>query len=100
MFCFTAPWNIVYKPKILDPFTGHEAKGDLVSEYTAIFKTKGFKLFEPLIEDFNNLMIETSFQDKIDQYLFKLTDDVLISSAQANDFTKAVKEELSIITVE
>ena len=27
VFAFTAPWNIVYMPKLLDPLTGHEAKG-------------------------------------------------------------------------
>ena len=31
---FCAPWNIVYIPKVMDPFTGHEAKGDYVTEFT------------------------------------------------------------------
>lgn len=35
---FTAPWNIVYLPKIFDPFTGHEAKGDEVIEFTKQFQ--------------------------------------------------------------
>lgn len=28
IFMFEAPWNICYTPKITDPFTGHEAKGE------------------------------------------------------------------------
>lgn len=38
IYAFTAPWNIVYMPKILDPFTGHEAKGEMVDEYRMLFQ--------------------------------------------------------------
>lgn len=37
IFLFEAPWNIAYVPKIMDPFTGHEAKGDLPLKYQAMF---------------------------------------------------------------
>ncbi len=32
-FLFTAPWNIVWHPRILDPFTGHESKGANADKY-------------------------------------------------------------------
>ena len=34
LFAFTAPWNLAYVPKVIDPFTGHEAKGELVQEFS------------------------------------------------------------------
>ena len=37
VFLFEAPWNICYTPKIMDPFTGHESKGDWPEEYQKIF---------------------------------------------------------------
>jgi hypothetical protein len=56
VFCFTAPWNIAYVPKIFDPLTGHEAKGELANEFAALFRQKASELFTPQIEDFNEIM--------------------------------------------
>ncbi|SMG65367.1 hypothetical protein BMETH_332411131085, partial [methanotrophic bacterial endosymbiont of Bathymodiolus sp.] len=36
-------------PKMLDPFTGHEAKGPMIDEYKDRFQKQSFKHFEPLI---------------------------------------------------
>lgn len=38
-----APWNIVYMPKMLDPFTGYEAQGELIDEYTDLFQRQGYQ---------------------------------------------------------
>ena len=38
---FNAPWNIVYMPKLFDPFTGHESKGDITKKFTEELKTYG-----------------------------------------------------------
>ena len=43
VYCFTAPWNLVFIPKIIDPLTGHEAKGDFVGEFQGLFKRFIFK---------------------------------------------------------
>jgi hypothetical protein len=56
VFCFTAPWNVVFIPKILDPFTGHEAKGDEVNEFTKKFKSKIYRLYEKEIISYNHEM--------------------------------------------
>ena len=69
VFAFTAPWNIVYMPKMLDPFTGHEAKGDLVDEYTALFQKQGYNRFEKLIEEFNEIMINPDFRERVSESL-------------------------------
>jgi len=53
VFCFTAPWNIVFIPKIIDPFTGHEAKGDYVEEFSKRFRMTFFRKFEEEITEYN-----------------------------------------------
>lgn len=56
VFCFVAPWNIVFIPKILDPFTGHEAKGDFVEDFTKRFQERIRKFFKDQIEEANKEM--------------------------------------------
>ena len=73
IFAFTASWNIVYLPKIIDPFTGHEARGEFVDEYQHLFQQRSYTRFKPLIEDYNQLMRDKVFQDKVDTYLAELS---------------------------
>jgi hypothetical protein len=56
VYCFTAPWNIVYIPKILDPLTGHEAKGDYADEFKRLFQKKIFQIFNNEINEYNKIM--------------------------------------------
>lgn len=99
IFMFTAPWNIVYLPKIIDPFTGHEAKGDWVNEYKVIFRQKSYARFEPLIEDYNALITEKAFQQRIDAYLKDISNNNRYPQADINKLTKSVREELTPISV-
>ena len=56
VYCFTAPWNLVFIPKIIDPLTGHEAKGDFVVEFQNLFKKTIFQKFNEEIIEYNNIM--------------------------------------------
>lgn len=56
--CFLAPWNIVFIPKILDPFTGHEAKGQVVERFTQAFQTHVISLFHDQISEYNEIIIQ------------------------------------------
>lgn len=73
IFLFTAPWNIVYIPKLLDPLTGHEAKGDFVIEFQKLFFNKIFELFKSEIEEYNSEIskyipkIETWFENNVEE---------------------------------
>lgn len=53
---FTAPWNIVILPKIMDPFTGHESKGELTTQFTNELQSFIFNKYEELINDYNNFL--------------------------------------------
>jgi len=69
VFCFTAPWNIVFLPKIVDPLSGHEAKGDAASEFISRFQKLIFEKFEAQIFDFNKRM--EILQPKIEEWLMQ-----------------------------
>lgn len=71
-FLFTAPWNIAYIPKIIDPFTGHEARGDLPAQYTRAFRNKAFELFGELIEEYNQLIVDLQLKEKANSYIDRL----------------------------
>lgn len=57
-FSFTAPWNIVYVPKIMDPFTGHESKGKLTEEFQKQFLSYFYLYYQEYIEEFNLIMLD------------------------------------------
>ena len=56
VYCFTAPWNIVYIPKIVDPLTGHEAKGEYADEFKKLFQNFIIQKFNNEIEEYNKIM--------------------------------------------
>jgi hypothetical protein len=56
VFCFTEPWNIVFIPKIIDPFTGHESKGDCIDKFQRLFKNKLYETFFAEITEYNKIM--------------------------------------------
>ena len=68
-FAFTAPWNIVFLPKIIDTFTGHEAKGEASVRFQRMFQRHIFDTFEPMIDDFNSIVSNESLRTRIDEHL-------------------------------
>jgi hypothetical protein len=99
IYLFTAPWNIVYLPKIIDPFTGHEAKGDLIDEYQTMFQQKSYVRFEALIEDYNQIISGTDFQQRVDAYFENISNSNSHSQDDIDKLIKSVREELSPIAV-
>lgn len=77
---FTAPWNIIILPKIMDPFTGHEAKGDLKDLFTKELQRFIYSKYQPLIEDYNNFTRDYC-QEKISE-----TIEVMKKSGDFSDY--------------
>lgn len=100
VYAFTAPWNIVYMPKMLDPFTGHEAKGDMIDEYTILFQKQGYKQFAKLIDDFNEIMGSPSFKDKLNCCLDELNKDCSFKNKDIEKLKIAVKNEFTPIEIQ
>lgn len=73
IFMFTAPWNVAFVPKIMDPFTGHEAQGSMVKEFTAIFQNKAYEKFGHLIEEYNQIILDKNHEKRIGEYLDSLS---------------------------
>jgi hypothetical protein len=99
VFCFTAPWNIVFIPKIIDPLTGHEAKGEIVKEFTRLFRSKVFTKFERQICDYNEIISNGAFLENLEKYFCSITQDSNISSQEVQKLKKSAEEEFSIIEV-
>jgi hypothetical protein len=56
VYCFAAPWNIVFIPRIIDPLTEHEAKGDCVNEFQGRFRKHIIEKFKEEIIEYNEIM--------------------------------------------
>lgn len=98
IYAFTAPWNIAYIPKIIDPFTGHEAKGELVVEYQTMFQEKSFTYFKPLIDDYNQIITDKTFQTRIDEYFRKLRDKKAYPEDEITKLIDSIRVELTPIS--
>ena len=96
IFTFTAPWNIVFMPKLLDPFTGHEAKGDMVDEYQKLFQQQSYDKFKPFIDEFNDIITDSHLVQAIENY-FEELHDTNEDTKMVKKFEKAVREEFSPI---
>ncbi len=93
-YAFTAPWNIVYLPKIVDPFTGHEAPGSRSEDFTKLFQGHMFALFDDLIQDFNRIVTNSNLQTRIDSYIGKLPVDENLRA-----FVVSIRDEFAPITL-
>lgn len=96
-FLFTAAWNISYIPKIVDPFTGHEARGDLPQEYSRAFKEKAFQLYEELIVDYNELIAKLKIKEKLDRYFEDLNKEGKLDRNRLKKLSEDAYSELSMI---
>ena len=95
IFLFEAPWNICYVPKIMDPFTGHEAKGEYIEEYQNIFKEAAYTKYKKYVEEYNAIIKSLSINDKIIQYSKTLSNT--LDEKQINQFVDDCRKEFKLI---
>lgn len=97
IFLFEAPWNVCYTPKIMDPFTGHESKGEWPVEYQDRFIKKAVSLYEKYIVEYNSLLEKYEVKDKTNEYinnLYKVRDNV-----EVDQFKNDCKKEVESIAI-
>jgi hypothetical protein len=99
VYMFTAPWNIVYIPKIVDPFTGHEAKGSMVKEFTQLFQKQTYKKFSRYIDEFNKIITKRSFVSNLNDSVYEVIDELDLKGKPASVFQKSIKDEFSKIII-
>jgi hypothetical protein len=96
IFLFEAPWNIALVPKIIDPFTGHETKGDWPLEYQERFTKYTRERYSYFIHEYNELIKSVGIVNAITEYIQELekidsvTDEIM-------QFEKDALNELSAI---
>ena len=105
VYAFTAPWNMAYTPRVIDPFTGNEIYGNWAKEYKIKFQQRTYSRFKSLIEDYNEIITNPAFCRRVETHLEKVYDrsrspKVDIKEQRSTDkWIKAVREELTPISV-
>lgn len=62
---YSAVWNIAFTPKLIDPFTGEEAHGEIVEMFHEAFSARVHGLFGECIEDYNSFVREQDIHNRI-----------------------------------
>lgn len=96
-FTFTAPWNVVYLPKVMDPFTGHESNGGMTERFTSEFQSYFYEKNRRFIEEYNNKM--EGIEEEIIKYISGI-DGITVEGFSANQlerFRNNVRVEFSKI---
>ena len=86
-------------PKMLDPFTGHEAKGEMIDEYTILFQKQGYKKFAKLIDEFNGIISNPHFIEKLNYCLDELSQDDSFNTKDIEKLKIAIENEFMPIEI-
>ena len=95
IFMFEAPWTICYIPKIIAPFTGHETRGIWPAEYQKRFIAKASELYQPFIDEYNQLLVTLDIEKRLQEYILSLNG--LFPPNTLAQFSKNAARELSSI---
>ena len=95
-YLFTAPWNIVLIPKIMDPFTGHESKGEIADLFSARLKSETLSRYKDLIENYNQV-VNADFQRKLKDEIKKLKENHTSSNFNLDKFERDAINEFQPI---
>jgi len=93
-FLFTAPWNIVWKSKMLDPFTGHESKGENTTDYKNAFLKKTKELYHEYINEYNILVLKYFTEEKIENAFNQMSLDLTVDEKTFEKFKTDARNEL------
>lgn len=96
-FLFTAPWNIVWMSKMLDPFTGHESSGDYSDRFQFAFLEKAKQLYPDYISQYNKLAKSYFSPSKLESAFNKIRFETEIDEKTFHKFIKDATNELKII---
>lgn len=98
IFLFEAGWNLTFTPKIVDPLTGHEAKGRWPEEYQGLFLLHVMEKYQSFIDNYNQIVTDTDFLNQIDTYLCILKKSSGTTS-QVIQFEKDLEREFAPILI-
>jgi hypothetical protein len=93
---FMAPWNIVYIPKLFDPFSGHESKGELTQIFSTKLKEITYEKFKVQIDDYNSIVNNSKFIDSLNSSIEKLESN---NSEISQKLLNSIKDEFSEVKI-
>ena len=93
---FTAPWNIVYIPKLFDPFSGHESKGELTQTFTSKLKEITYEKFKVQIDDYNSIVNNSKFIDSLNSSIENLKSN---NNEVSDKLLNSIKDEFSEVRI-
>jgi hypothetical protein len=93
---FMAPWNIVYIPKLFDPFSGHESKGELTQIFSTKLKEITYEKFKDQIDDYNNIINNSKFIDSLNSLIENLKSN---NDEMSEKLLNSIKDEFSEIKI-
>lgn len=93
---FMAPWNIVYIPKLFDPFSGHESKGELTQIFSKKLKEITYEKFKVQIDEYNSIVNNSKFVDSLNSSI----DDLKSNNNEVSDkLLNSIKDEFSEVKI-
>lgn len=92
---FEAPWNIALVPKIIDPFTGHETKGQWPVEYQEVFMAMVKERYDKYIREYNEIIRSLDIESHLE--VFKDEIKEIYNEKQLLQFSRGIEAELSMI---
>ena len=93
---FMAPWNIVYIPKLFDPFSGHESKGELTQIFSTKLKEITYEKFKVQINDYNNIVNNSKFISSLNSSIENLKSN---NGEMSDKLLNSIKDEFSEIKI-
>ena len=94
---FESPWNICYTPKLIDPFAGHETKGEWPKEFQQLFTAHAYSKYKAFVDDYNQLLLDHDIVNKINLYLQSIKP--LVSEREFAQFERDVYSEFAPIVL-
>jgi hypothetical protein len=64
-YMFVNPWNVVWMPKLFDPFTGHESSTNWSLPFQEVLQKQIISQFRPFIVEYNDIMDSLNIPEKI-----------------------------------
>ncbi|MDH5465296.1 MAG: hypothetical protein OEW60_06665 [Thiovulaceae bacterium] len=100
IFAFTAPWNIVYIPNLIDPLLSSEANNELSKEFQKAFQKNAYEKFKPYVDEFNKIVTDHHFRQSTDDYFEHLyNNNRLYPRENTEKFEEIYREDFAPIEV-
>ena len=94
---FTAAWNIAWVPKYLDPFTGHETKGEHVVAFQKRFRQRNRERYGRQIAAYN-AYVKANVLPRLEEALVATISELQgWSVRKVSSFESRVRQEFAVI---